>query len=63
MYPNLGTPKNNFFNLEQMENLLFLGIPILKHITVLFYSFKSYCSQNGQNSIEFWPFRVQQGTG
>ena len=36
MCPNFGTPKNNnFFHLEQMENLLFLGVPILKHITVV----------------------------
>ena len=33
---NFGTPENNeFFHLEQMENLLFLGVPILKHIRVL----------------------------
>ena len=31
IYLNFGTPKNN---LEQMENLLFLGVPILKHIRV-----------------------------
>ena len=31
-----GTPENNeFFHLEQMENLLFLGVPILKHIRVI----------------------------
>ena len=32
---NFGTPENNeFFHLGQMENLLFLGVPILKHIRV-----------------------------
>ena len=30
-YINFGTRKN----LEQMENLLFLGVPILKHIRVI----------------------------
>ena len=30
IYLNFGTPKNN----EQMENLLFLGVPIFKHIRV-----------------------------
>ena len=36
IYLNFGTPKNNEFSiLEQMENLLFLGVPILKHIRVL----------------------------
>ena len=35
MYLNFGTPKSNKFSiLEQMENLLFLGVPILKHFTV-----------------------------
>ena len=35
IYLNFGTPKNNeFSHLEQMENLLFLGVPILKHIRV-----------------------------
>ena len=29
--PNSGTPKILNFHLEQMENLLFLGVPILKH--------------------------------
>ena len=29
IYLNFGTPKNNEFS---MENLLFLGVPILKHI-------------------------------
>ena len=29
---NSGTPENNEF-LEQMEKLLFLGVPILKHIS------------------------------
>ena len=33
---NSGTPENNeFFHLGQMENLLFLGVPIFKHIRVL----------------------------
>ena len=31
IYVNFGTPKNN----EQMENLLFSGVPMLKHIRVL----------------------------
>ena len=30
IYLNFGTPKNNEF----LENLLFLGVPILKHIRV-----------------------------
>ena len=30
MCPNFGTPKNNF----PFENLLFLGVPILKYITM-----------------------------
>ena len=34
MCPNLWTPKKKIFHLEQMENLLFLGVQILKHITV-----------------------------
>ena len=29
---NFGTPQIIIFHLEQMENLLFLGVPILKHI-------------------------------
>ena len=35
---NFGTPQNNEFsiNLEQTENLLFLGVPIPKHIRVFF---------------------------
>ena len=37
-YLNFGTPKNDNFPLEQMENLLFLGVPILKHIRVLSFS-------------------------
>ena len=37
---NFGTPKNNeFFHLEQMENLLFLGVPIFKHIRACFVLF------------------------
>ena len=37
MCPNFGTPKiNKFFILEQMENLLYLGVAILKHITVYY---------------------------
>ena len=37
MCPNSGTPKNNKFSIwKKMENLLFLGAPILKHITVFF---------------------------
>ena len=33
IYLNLGTPKNNEFSIwNKMENLLFLGVPILKHI-------------------------------
>ena len=36
IYLNFGTPKNNeFCHLEQMENLLFLGVPILKHFRVV----------------------------
>ena len=47
MCPNFGTTKSNKFSiwnkwkiinfpfLEQMENLLFLGVPILKHIMVM----------------------------
>ena len=35
MCPNFGTSKNSL-HLEQMENLLLLGVPILKHITVIF---------------------------
>ena len=32
---NFGTPKNNKFSIwEQMENLLFLGVPKFEHITV-----------------------------
>ena len=33
---NFGTPENNefIFHLEQMENLLFLGVTIFKHIRV-----------------------------
>ena len=31
---NFGTPENDFFHLGQMENLLFLGVPILKHFRV-----------------------------
>ena len=35
MSPNFGTPKNIIiFHLFQMEKLLFIGDPILKHITV-----------------------------
>ena len=35
-YLNFGTPKDKKnFHLEQMENLLFLGVPMLKHIRVL----------------------------
>ena len=35
--PNFGTPENNdFFHLGQMENLLFLGVPILKHFRVVY---------------------------
>ena len=35
---NFGTPENNEFSvhLEQTENLLFLGVPILKHIRVIY---------------------------
>ena len=33
---NFGTPENNEFSIwEKMENLLFLGVPILKHIRVI----------------------------
>ena len=43
IYLNFGTPKNNEFSiLEQMENLLFLGVPILKHIRVNFFSLKIF---------------------
>ena len=42
MCPNLGTPKNNFFHLEQMENLSFLGVPILKHIKVVYMMLDSF---------------------
>ena len=39
IYLNFGTPKSDeFFHLEQMENLLFLGVPILKHIRVFSFS-------------------------
>ena len=31
---NFGTPKYNLFSIRTMENLVFLGVPILKHITV-----------------------------
>ena len=32
---NFGTPENNEFSIwNKMENLLFLGVPILKHIRV-----------------------------
>ena len=31
IYLNFGTSKR-IFHLEQMENILFLGVPILKHI-------------------------------
>ena len=32
IFLNFGTSKNNeIFHLEQMENLIFLGVPILKH--------------------------------
>ena len=34
IYLHFGTPKIINFRLEQMENLLFLGVPILKHIRV-----------------------------
>ena len=35
IYLNCGTSENNkIFHLEQMENLLFFGVPILKHIRV-----------------------------
>ena len=35
IYLNFGTPKNNEFSIwNKMENLLFLGVPILKHIRV-----------------------------
>ena len=33
---DFGTPENNEFSiLGQMENLLFLGVPVLKHIRIL----------------------------
>ena len=32
---SIGTPKIINFPFGKMENLLFLGVPILKHITVL----------------------------
>ena len=35
IYLNFGTPKNNEFSIWNMENLLFLGVPILQHIRVL----------------------------
>ena len=35
IYLNFGTSKNNEFSIwNKMENLLFLGVPILKHIRV-----------------------------
>ena len=35
MCPNFGTSDNSLFSiLEQMENLLFLGVPLRKHIMV-----------------------------
>ena len=41
IYLNFGTPKNNeFFYLEQMENLLFLGVSILRHFRV--YGIKQF---------------------
>ena len=37
IYLNFGTPKNNEFSIwNKWENLLFLGVPILKHIRVYF---------------------------
>ena len=42
IYRNFGTPKKDEFYLEQMENLLFLGVPILKHIRVFLVCTCSY---------------------
>ena len=35
MCPNFGMPEKLTFHLEQMENLLFLGVPTLKHIMIV----------------------------
>ena len=52
IYLNFGTPKNNeFFHLEQMENLLFLGVPILKHIRVVLVHVLSKHLRDNQNLL------------
>ena len=35
MWPNFGTPKNVFFTFATNGKLMVLGVPILKHITVV----------------------------
>ena len=40
MCPYFGTPKKFILQLEQMENLLLLRVPILKHITVVVLKWK-----------------------
>ena len=42
MCPNFGTPKN-ILHLVKMENLLLLGVQILKHITVVSGHCLSFC--------------------
>ena len=42
MCPNFGTPKN-ILHLDQMENLLLLGVQIPKHITVASGHCLSFC--------------------
>ena len=47
MCPDFGTSKNNkIFHLEKMENLLSLGVPILKHIMVLIKSLPFFAKKN-----------------
>ena len=56
MCPNFGTTKINF-HLEQMENLLFLGVPILKVFPLkLILAFKS--SSNMEDDIYFHAWTV-----
>ena len=44
IYLNFGTSKNNKFSIwKQMENLLFSGVPILKHIRVFKWAYVSMC--------------------
>ena len=38
MCPDFGTPKNNKFSIwKKMVNVLFLGVPILNVVVLLFY--------------------------